>query len=220
MHENHPPRCDATTRWLLARAGLFVLLIVLVFGIDRAARTIFRDADHPTVANVVSTGTRVLALRLPVTSSIIQDEITVSIASDDGQIKAVRAINHSPEPGRAIWYSTGIPLTPAQWQPVERLRQTWCTAPPAFAPAHAQEPVYDLGLRCRETRFDIEAIRVQIPQRELPPALATLIDTVPLPPPFDRLTPTPRHGSAPMHVAVPQQAGHERWHRKPCSGSC
>lgn len=65
------------------------------------------------------------------------------------------------------------PLSQEQWQAILALRSAWCRKPPR----NSAEPFYDLRIECglRQPRH------ILLPADSLPPALATLLEAVPLP---------------------------------------
>jgi hypothetical protein len=132
------------------------------------------DQGLDSVQATVNLGSRMLVLRLPPSDAGVQEDIVVEDVTNPAD-STRRALRGPMGRGLRQGVVENVRLTPAQWQPVENIWRNWCFAPPAFGAVEADEPVYEVGLRCTPTR----AFRV--PADELPPALEALTEVVPSP---------------------------------------
>jgi hypothetical protein len=153
---------------------LVLLAGVLLAGVLLAGCAGGDEQGLDSVQATVNLGSRMLVLRLPSADTGIQEDIVVEDVTNpaDGTRRALRG-----PMGRGLQQGVveRVRLTPAQWQPVEDIWRTWCFTPPAFGAVAADEPVYEVGLRCTPTRVFL------VPANDLPPALEELIEIVPSP---------------------------------------
>jgi hypothetical protein len=132
------------------------------------------DQGLDSVQATVNLGSRMLVLRLPPPGSGVQEDIVVEDVTNPAD-STRRALRGPAGRGLRQGVVESVRLTPAQWQPVEDIWRTWCFTPPAFGSVAADEPFYEVGLRCTPTRV------FQVPADELPPTLAALTEIVPSP---------------------------------------
>jgi hypothetical protein len=174
MKARHNNMTETGTKHKAVRVWLQPLLVSVLLLVLLAGCAGGDDQGLDSVQATVNVGSRMLVLRLPPSGSGVQEDIAVEDVTNPAD-STRRALRGPMGRGLRQGVVESVRLTPAQWQPVEDIWRNWCFTPPNFGSVTADEPVYEVGLRCTPTRVFL------VPANELPPALEELIEIVPSP---------------------------------------
>ncbi|NJK80523.1 MAG: hypothetical protein HC876_14620 [Chloroflexaceae bacterium] len=170
-----PSPAPAAPRHLIAPLYIAIIAspIVIILLMVTVNVMLFAPAGFSNVAEMASKRGVVLVLRLPAQPDAPPEQIVV--LSDNQYAPVPRQALRGPV-GGDIEGMNGIQLSELQWQDLADFRAAWCSThilnPPTRATAN--EPFYDLGVRCQ--RFN--GRRFTVPADALPPELVRLIETV------------------------------------------
>lgn len=161
-----PPPLVQPNEFTKTRARL-TLLFLAIF----VCMLVIRNTNRVSDITGGLRGSTIVIIRLPATIVPTQQLWVYSNAT------AIRG-TLTPAPGQPSidWYRDRPGhLAPATWQALEQLRMQWCEQPPAFRLLRADEPFYDVGLRCSDP---FAPRHVQVPTDQLPPAMVALLADV------------------------------------------
>ena len=153
---------------------LLLISAIFVFVLNDMKKSILIPVNK-----IVSTGARVIVIRIPKQNDMISEDITVYDANMSPPYLVTRMLSVDLTPKNELPTISKISLTESQWRAIDAIRQSWCKFPPIRHEKMKEAYLYTIGVRCplRENLFN--SILLEIPYDTLPNELNELIQHVP-----------------------------------------